>query len=1074
MATHLYLAPAAAGKTAYLVDLTRRAAQGLAATPRVVVPTMLQVRSWRHRLAQAGGAIGVRLLTFSRLYADCLSAAGESYTELSEPVQYRLIRSVVDGLGLVHYAPLARMPGFVQVLQRLIGDLKAAGIYPGAFAGAVAGMGSEPRLAELALVYAAYQERLREKGWADAAGVGWLAAEAARERAPGLARDWPLLVVDGFDSFTSVQLSLLSVLAGRVGTAVVALTGTLDGRGRPAVHSRFSQTLDRLEKALGVRAEPLPQLAPRHHPALAHLEASLFEPSAGQRDAGGAVELIEAPDRAAEARAALRWLKARIRQDGMRPEELALLARDIAAYRPFLLQVAAEFGLPIRLTGGLPLSSNPAVAALLDLLRLVMPVGPGRPEPALPRRTLVEAWRSPYFDWLALPSEGAPEPVGISAGDAEKLAAAGRWGRVIGGLSEWVQALRNLASMPEPGEEGAEPEDDEDRSLPRGLVRGARAAELLGRLERFVQRLAPPGGERPYRDYVAWLEDLIGPDPEPGPRRFPDRDEPTALQVVGRARDASPQAAERDVAALRALKDILRGLVWAEEAVGANRPVSFDGFLAELTGAVEAASYVLPAHPERGEIVVADVVQARGVPFRAVAVLGLAEGEFPRTLSEDPFLRDADRKSLSEALGVPLDPSTVSAEAEFFYEAVTRPRERLLLTRPRLAENGAPWQASPFWDEGVREVLSVEPATLVGEGAPAADQAASWEEVLGSVAAHPGRAEVEAWLQAAAPERHDALEHAAGVHRARATRAQPGCLDGDLPELGEVLAEQFGPRYTWSATGLEAYRLCPFAFFAAKLLRLEERVEPEEGLNAKQLGTIYHTILERVHRTAAQAGPPGLEQLLEALPGVAAAVLDAAPGQLGFRETAWWPQTRVEIEEDVRRSLVALAGLAEGYLPYLQEAAFGMRGAPPLRAGGGDDAFLLRGVIDRVDRAPGGGIRVVDYKSGGKESHKKADVAKGKKLQLPLYALAAREALGLGEPEEGFYWHIKQAEPSDFRLSRFEGGPEGAMVLAVAVAGEAIAGVRGGHFRPRRPDDGCPSYCVAAGFCWHYRPGYGG
>lgn len=1073
MAIHLYLAPAAAGKTAYLVSLTRHAAHGLDATPRVVVPTMLQVRSWRHRLAQAGGAIGVRVLTFSRLYAECLTAAGESYTELAEPVQYRLIRSIVDGLHLVHYAPLIRMPGFVQVLQRLIGDLKAAGIYPDAFAAALSGMGSEPRLAELALVYSAYQERLREKGWADAAGMGWLAAEAARERFPALARDWPLLVVDGFDSLTSVQLSLLSVLAGRVGTTLVALTGTLDGSRRPAVHSRFRRTLDRLEEALGVRAEPLPQLASRHHPALAHLEAALFEPSSGQCDAGGALEMIEAPDRAAEVRAALRWLKARLCSDGMRPEELALLARDIAPYRPFLLQAAAEFGLPIRLVGGLPLASNPAVAALLDLLRLVLPAGPGRPEPALPRRALVEAWRSPYFDWSALPSEGAPEPVGISPDDAERLAAAGRWGRVIGGLSQWVPALQNLACMPEPGEEGAEPED-EDRSLPRGLVRGARAAELLARFERFVQRLTPLAGEHPYRDHVAWLEDLVGPDPESGLRRFPDRHEPTALQIVAQARSASPPVAERDVAALRALKDILRGLAWAEDAVGSSGPAPFDGFLSELIGAVEAASYTLPAHPERGEIVVADVVQARGVPLRAAALLGLAEGEFPRTISEDPFLRDADRQRLSEALGIPLDPSTASAEAEFFYEAVTRPRERLLLTRPRLADNGAPWQASPFWEEGVRAVLSVEPATLVGEGAPPPDQAASWPELLESLAAHPGREEVEGWLQAAAPARHDALQHAAAVHRARAPRAQPGRYDGDLPELGDALAQQFGPGYLWSATGLETYRLCPFAFFAARLLRLEERVEPEEGLNAAQLGTIYHQVLERVHRAAAQAGPAGLEQLLAALPGVAAAVLDAAPGQLGFRETAWWPQTRAEIEENVRRSLVALADLAEGYLPYLQEAAFGMQGAPPLRAGRGDDAFLLRGMIDRIDRAPGGGIRVVDYKSGGKESHKKADVAKGKKLQLPLYALAAREALGLGEPEEGFYFHIKQAEASDFRLSRFEGGPEGAMNLAVDMACAAIAGVRGGHFRPLRPDDGCPSYCLAAAFCWHYRPGYGG
>ena len=96
------------------------------------------------------GTIGVRVLTFDRLYAEVLDAAGEIYVELSEPVQYRLIRAVVDSLPLIHYVPLADRPGFIQVLQRLIGELKAARVHPDDFARAVRTLGDEPRLAELA------------------------------------------------------------------------------------------------------------------------------------------------------------------------------------------------------------------------------------------------------------------------------------------------------------------------------------------------------------------------------------------------------------------------------------------------------------------------------------------------------------------------------------------------------------------------------------------------------------------------------------------------------------------------------------------------------------------------------------------------------------------------------------------------------------------------------------------------------------------------------------------------------------------------------------------------------------
>ena len=107
MPTHLYLAPAAAGKTAHVLDRAREVARDLAAVPRVVVPTHLQTRAARQRLADIGGALGVRVLTFDLLYAEVLDAAGEIYVELSDPVQYRLIHGVVDSLPLAHYAPLA-------------------------------------------------------------------------------------------------------------------------------------------------------------------------------------------------------------------------------------------------------------------------------------------------------------------------------------------------------------------------------------------------------------------------------------------------------------------------------------------------------------------------------------------------------------------------------------------------------------------------------------------------------------------------------------------------------------------------------------------------------------------------------------------------------------------------------------------------------------------------------------------------------------------------------------------------------------------------------------------------------
>jgi len=1070
MASHLIVAPAASGKTAYAVALARHAAEGLHTMPIVVVASQLQARAWKRRLAQAGGTMGVRVLTFYGLYAECLGASGEAYTELSEPVRYRLIRSVVDGLPLHHYASLVARPGFVQVLADLIAELKTALIRPEAFSAAVDAMGGQPRLRELASVYTAYEQWLKAEGWSDAAGLGWLAVEALERRSRQAGYDWPLIIMDGFDDLTPAQLALLRALACRAGELVVTLTGTPDGSERPQAHRRFARTRKAIEEALAIRAETLPganraeQSEPSH--PLQAIEQRLFRTGTAPVDAQGAVGMVEAPDRAGEVREALRWLKARVVLDGIRPWEMALLARDPAPYRPYVLQVAAEVGLPVRLVGGLPLRANPAVAALLRLLLLSLPFGADDPQPAMPRRRVVEAWRSPYFDWQGILSAGHAGPTGDLASGADELDAAARWGRVIGGLAQWREVLQRLEARA--GEAEALSEDEEQ---PAGGTLGTAAGALCDKFERFAARLAPPQGPSPVREYVRWLEDLVGPDPDqeiiPRAQEAAEATPPAHLGMIARAGQGAGDLAERDISALRALKEVLRGLVWAEEVLGSRGGVDYARFFSELSGAVDAAGYDLPSHSERDEVVVAGVAGARGVGFRAVAVMGLAEGEFPASVREDAFLTDADRRALT-GLGVGLAPSTESAESEFFYGAVTGARERLLLTRPRLAENGALWQASPFWEE-VQRLVGVTPARLTSESPVPPDRVASWPELLESLASGAFAGELEAWVATQQPLRHEALQSAVGVLRARLSGEGDTSFDGDLSRLSGEIGARYGPNHAWSASRLESYRGCHFSFFVGSALGLEPRQEPEEGMDVAQKGTLYHRILERLYQHPRVQDRLDLAQLLEVLPEVAGQVLDNAPQEIGFRETAWWAQTRAEMVADVENTLRALVELPDEFVPCRFEARFGLEGQPPLEVRTGSGSLLLHGVIDRVDRTPDGRVRVIDYKSGGPSPYSLQAVLEGKKLQLPIYALAARDALGLGEPVEGFYWHIRQARRGSFHLSAGD-GPDALMQATAFHAWEAVEGVRAGRFAPRPPDDGCPPWCPAASFCWHLRP----
>jgi hypothetical protein len=400
---------------------------------------------------------------------------------------------------------------------------------------------------------------------------------------------------------------LLQILASRVGTLAITLTGLVAESDPRPVHHRFDRTCQRLEDALGIQAQALPELIPSNSALLAHIEANLFVDGAAKVAGNPELQLIAAPNRAAEVREALRWLKERLVNEGQRPGQVALLARDMAAYQPYIMETAAEFGLPVRLLYGLPLRQNPAVSALLDLLGLFAPrEGAGF---ALPRQGVVAAWRSPYFDWTnALPSANELEPIDITPGDADSLDAVARWGRVVGGYEQWLETLAAFA--------GRDPDRfaNEDQSLPAGVAT-PEAQSLEKKFSAFLMRMIPPQGALRYRDFVKWLEDLIGPDPATH-----EKPDPVSLNMVRRIHEADPTIEARDLAAMKRVKDILSSLVWAEAGGGLTRPLDFPNFLSDLHGAVEAATFQQPAQPDREEILVASAIRARGVPFRAIAL----------------------------------------------------------------------------------------------------------------------------------------------------------------------------------------------------------------------------------------------------------------------------------------------------------------------------------------------------------------------------------------------------------------------------------------------------------------------
>jgi len=267
-----------------------------------------------------------------------------------------------------------------------------------------------------------------------------------------------------------------------------------------------------------------------------------------------------------------------------------------------------------------------------------------------------------------------------------------------------------------------------------------------------------------------------------------------------------------------------------------------------------------------------------------------------------------------------------------------------------------------------------------------------------------------------------------------------------------------------SPTALEAWATCPHAYFVKRLLRVEPPETPEDlvQISALETGSLIHEVLDRffTRQSGAGAVPGGGQRWTDAQRGeLEGMVLEVAAEFEGRGVTGHpllWRQQRNRIAADLQLLLGddELLRAQTGRVQVRSELSFGIRERPAVRVGLPDGREIwFRGSADRVDLA-GSAIVVVDYKTGSAGSFKTISAADptadGTKLQLPVYAHAARA--GLGAPETGVsaeYWFLRKDRGKRITLPLT---PEVDQACGAALA--VIAdGIAGGLF-PHRPPDG--------------------
>jgi ATP-dependent helicase/nuclease subunit B len=951
--------------------------RGPLAPALVVVPTRRLIAHLQATLAERCGVLlGVRFHHHDGVTRAIAGAFGLALPRLlGEGTREAIVSDLARRGGGELAAYVLARPGSAAALRRTLEDLREACIDPAAALRVAEALCLSPAARSLLHLHDAYVQalrRLEKRGLSDRAGrvarvLPHATAFAARHEA---------IVHYGAYELTGSNLDLLLAFAA-AGRPVHCLS-----IGHP-IAPAFAYAREFWRTYAGVDPPPIATAEPREARPLADRLPLLYDEDAAPGPSPACHEFAHAQGPAAELQEAARGLLRRRHEGDGTPARIAMIARTLEPYALHIEPVMLAHGLPFHTSATLPASRQPSVRAALALLRCLFA--------DFPAGTLCALMRSGRLRGMADDAPGADVAERLLR---EHQVAGGR-SLIVDRLPAWVEA--------EPSGSRREAEAAEREAAARRSRARGQSARGLARLVRALSREAEPLARA--TDHAAWAAacgELLG-------RRL------AGFGPAGDIDDAGVELVRRALADLGAL-----------DAAGV--PFSPGGAMSAVTRAIDAATLPIgsvdadgtPVPGDGGGVRVLDAMQARGLAFDTVVLIGMNADLFPRRPREDPFLPDADRRALRETLLRPLPVAADGRQEESLLLAhlLGAARRRIVVTWQRADDDGRARAPSLALREVARVTLGS--ADLAGLGRAAtriqADPAA---RILAPVRAGEPIAPRDAGLAAAfacrSPVRlRETLQGArAGSPLAigwdgapDAIQAGLACLaaiDGEAPgEFDALVGPPGSEPDVWSPSRLETLGSCPQQYFFRHVLHVEEWEAPvgADERDARAIGMLVHEVLRDLYTPHGASGSGGAGDAAAPLRERIAAAWERRGAVLAARVRALYPglwdlmaaQWIDAIEEFVRIDAAAIASAIEPPRPeHPVETAI------PL--GGGADDLRLRGRFDRLtqyrDR-----LVVSDYKTAGRPANhvEAASILKGRRLQMPLYVLLAERTSAGARP----------------------------------------------------------------------------
>lgn len=960
MALELILGPAAGGKTTQLQqEICQIAERDPQQSVIYIVPeqTTLKVQQQLIQKMPGRSMLGTEILSFNRLAHRIFTETGMPQLQLLDDmgkcmVLYRLARE--HQKELVYYGSSALQQGFIGQLKLMVTELFQYGIDEAALQQLTQQQNPESILAaklqDIALLWKYFKAYEKEQMIASEAVLDLLAQRIASS---SLIKN-AYIFVDDFSGFTPQQYSVLTGLALHSKKLTVAVTispqawkavqAVDDWRQLPRqLFFTTQKTVWKLQKLakdyrIGMRVSW--QQKDGRSQELQHVSRELCKPLPQQYEGEARqVHAYAAAGQAQELQRVFHEVLHLVREEGYCYREIAIVAADLSGYAHAIRRELELYQIPGFVDEKLDITLNPYVQWLRSLGELI--------ESGFSGEAL-----------FSLLKTGLTELSMEEIDQLENEALRENWRgpeRILNGLR-----MRTRQGMKE--EELLLWQDANQR--------------LADQLEAFMQAVS---GRRSAQAFTRAYQELA-----------------QAQQIEERLLQKSAQLEE----AGELLKAAEYGRIY--EAVTEVQaclcqimgPAEMDmkEYISVLeVGLLQSKLGQLP--PSLDELLVADLSRSKLTGYRAVFLIGLQEGSFPKPGAAQSLLTGQERMQAGEKLEIAQgEKENLMEQYYLLYAAVSKAREKLYFFCSDGSSDGKAYGRSAIWKRLTR---------LMGTG---------WEltEDTGATRALPFLYEEASPFSGAAGKW--LMTH--GYRRQIMLMKGAKQLKQEKKPLPQAVARRLmdPAQRLLSITQLEQYARCPFAYFLRYGLYLRERDVPQ--VRSLEDGNVLHDMLQ-------EAG----EYLTKALQEEAAQALAEKLAALKQEEYPVYQTTGRyryywnKLTQTTARALEVLSRQAA--LGDFEPAAF------EWRFGSGDGAgapvtveledgrhVRLQGKIDRVDVWQDGAqryVRVIDYKSGRTE-YDPQEMYAGLQLQLPVYLEAGQEAYQ-ARPAGFFYFHLVSDMP---------------------------------------------------------------